>query len=381
MIGSRFYGARVLLLTMSIIACFNVRADSNDVCEITPPQDATVEQWDWYSSTLMGNKNGFKLDVAIYRDSIYFRLVDSGFLPYPIDDNFCVDSWIHGVIKGDKVVIDRSQRLNSYKLDWSQGGPDYGEFKGYKYFNACRATTYNMAFTGQHYHYYLGVRTIDKDIIFDYDPIVRCLNNPDEKIWVSSYIEDEAGWMGYDAPMLPGPVYLDFELMYVPDGPLTPQPPKFYRGKDDWDKEDQFVLNGSIISKEGPAMHFYDLDYRIYLDGEPYVMYDDEGNPYTDIHMNYKGASTRRGLAVGSCTVPFKPFKEAYAVMVYKYEDGAEVVSEPAPLVDISVVDEVFGEEPEDVSAPVYDLSGRRVKPDRHAPGVFIRNGRKFMVR
>ena len=128
-------------------------------------------------------------------------------------------------------------------------------------------------------------------------------------------------------------------------------------------------------------MHFYDLDYRIYLDGEPYVMYDDEGNPYTDIHMNYKGASTRRGLAVGSCTVPFKPFKEAYAVMVYKYEDGAEVVSEPAPLVDISVVDEVFGEEPEDVSAPVYDLSGRRVKPDRHAPGVFIRNGRKFMVR
>lgn len=64
-IGSRFYGARVLLLTMSIIACFNVRADSNDVCEITPPQNATVEQWNWYSSTLMGNKNGFKLDVAI----------------------------------------------------------------------------------------------------------------------------------------------------------------------------------------------------------------------------------------------------------------------------------------------------------------------------
>lgn len=44
-------------------------------------------------------------------------------------------------------------------------------------------------------------------------------------------------------------------------------------------------------------------------------------------------------------------------------------------------VGEVFREEREDVSASVYDLSGRRVRPDCLAPGAYIRNGRKFIVR
>lgn len=49
--------------------------------------------------------------------------------------------------------------------------------------------------------------------------------------------------------------------------------------------------------------------------------------------------------------------------------------------VGVGGVSDVFGEEVNDATAPMYDLQGRQVNPKTAAPGIYIRNGKKILVR
>ena len=49
--------------------------------------------------------------------------------------------------------------------------------------------------------------------------------------------------------------------------------------------------------------------------------------------------------------------------------------------IGVGGVSDVFGEEVNDATAPMYDLQGRRVNPETAAPGIYIRNGKKIMKR
>ena len=44
-------------------------------------------------------------------------------------------------------------------------------------------------------------------------------------------------------------------------------------------------------------------------------------------------------------------------------------------------VDEIVEPSPATESSAVFDLQGRQVDPDRLAPGIYLRNGRKFIKR
>lgn len=133
-------------------------------------------------------------------------------------------------------------------------------------------------------------------------------------------------------------------------------------------------------------MHYYQLYFRLYIDGKPYT-YIYDGKSITDIYWKYSGESPKEGWHLYYTHIPFdesifkKPYNNVCAKLVYKYEDGLEVESAPTLLIDVSGVDEVFREDMEDIDAPVYDLAGRRIRPDRLVPGIYIRNGKKFMVK
>lgn len=49
--------------------------------------------------------------------------------------------------------------------------------------------------------------------------------------------------------------------------------------------------------------------------------------------------------------------------------------------VGVGGVSDVFGEEVNDATAPMYDLQGRRVNPKTVRPGIYIRGGKKIIVR
>lgn len=386
-----FSNAKILLTILSLIGCLDLKAQSGDSDIVTPPKDAKIETWDWYYSYILPNFSNwnFKLDVALSEDSIYFRLADRGQSQYEseFDGPFYTDSWVRGKIQGDKVVINRPAKLMSYRGMEGDDGPDHSKFAGYKYFNASKFWTENTYHTDQHYYMSYNVETIDKDITFDYNPNLKILNNPDCDIWVSSYQKDEAGYESYDTPFLPcSPIYSDFELIYVPDGPLTPKAPEFlYESSCPTDRKNNkyLILNGSILSEEGLAMHYSELYYRIYVDGKPYIYdYTLNGDPITDINMGYKGRQSRNGNHLWLTHIPCdKPLSNAYAVMVYKYADGMETVSAPTQLRDVSKINELVSEDQEDMTSPVYDLSGRCVKPENLSPGIYISKGKKFIVK
>lgn len=386
-INSKIFNVKTLLAIFSIMVCLDLKAQSDDPDITLPPEDAKIETWDWYCSYEWGNdQDRRKLDVALSEDSIYFRLVDSGRSQYEsqFDGPFCPDSWVRGKIHGDNVVVNRPATLMSYrKLEGSQE-PDHSKFAGYKYFNASKYWTKDAGHTDQHYYTSYNVETVDKDITFDYNPNLKILNNPDCDIWVSTYQQDEYSYTTYDVPVLPSPIYSDFELINVPDGPLTPKAPEFlYDTPCPRDNKNYVTLNGSILSEEGPAMHYYNLYYRIYVDGKPYVYdYSYYGDPLTDIYMGYKGKSTRNRMHGSLIHIPYdKQLDNAYAVMVYKYGDGLESISSPAPLRDASKINDLISDNQDDMNTPVYDLSGRCVKRENLSPGIYIRNGKKFIVR
>ena len=44
-------------------------------------------------------------------------------------------------------------------------------------------------------------------------------------------------------------------------------------------------------------------------------------------------------------------------------------------------VGNIINENVDNNTTVVYDLQGRRIKPDNLRPGIYIRNGKKFIVR
>lgn len=377
---------RICTLIFALSVGTYILADVNDISVISPPEEAQIETWDWYANTLIGGSRlSRKLDVALFEDSIYFRLYDIGTGVGPMEQPFAVDSWIGGEVNNGKLLVKRAQQLMSYNYTGESGSPDYNSPIPYKYFNSCKYWSEKYSEDSRNSSYF--VKTLTEDIDFDYDSQKKWIHNPSCAIWTSDLVDDEAGWSG-DVPVWPEPIYLDFELMYAPEGPLTPQAPEFYLETCPFYNQKYLILTGNIFSKEGPAMHYYKLYFRIYIDGKLYEYKYHNGEPETDIWWGYGGRSIENGGHLLHYThirydeaIFKKPFNTTYAVLVYKYEDGSEVVSAPSTLVDVSGIDEIFKEDAEAANAPVYDLSGRIVRPDQLAPGIYIRNGKKFMVR
>lgn len=287
---------------------------------------------------------------SITNDSIYFKYYSQD------NDEIGDNCWVRGYIDGDEVTIKSG-------LKFDRG----------LYFCSCKYWTQLVSYGDGRYHTLYYAETVDDDVLFKYDANKKWLYTLQD-IWITSSYPDK--WLmeasSKEGPFWPDDLYACYELIYVPEGPLTPQAPRFTYETDS-DGKKYMKLNGSVFSIEGPAMHYDKLKFRIFIDGEQ--------NPAYDYAIRYYGHDFS-GWNILQWNVEYdRPFREAYAVMVYKYEDGSEVVSAPAPIVDVSGVDEIFRDNSEDVAAPVYDLSGRRVKPDRLAPGVYIRNGKKFMVR
>lgn len=377
--------ARILLMIAMVFCCMGLHGARNGVSVTAPPEGAVIYTWDWYASTLAGFRpESRRLDIAQSADSIYIRLYDV--TSNPASGLFAIDSWIGGKVEDGKVRIKGTTEVPTYEYEFVNNvlHVKYDSFLGYRYFNPAQYETWTEI-SGDTYRDWGRIWTVEEDVLLDYDSDRKWIHNPASCIWVSDNKVDWDCTGGREGPLWPWSVYDDFELFYVPEGPLTPRVPQFklgtYNDPLTWEEKKCLLLSGCVTSEEGPSMHYYRLYFRVYVDGQPYVLSYWEDEPRYDLWMDYGGRKTWDGYGK-SVLVPFdRPFREAYAVMVYKYEDGSEVVSAPAPIVDVSGVDEIFRDNSEDVAAPVYDLSGRRVKPDRLAPGVYIRNGKKFMVR
>lgn len=71
--------------------------------------------------------------------------------------------------------------------------------------------------------------------------------------------------------------------------------------------------------------------------------------------------------------------------MYYEKEDGSRIKSPRVRATNVTGIKDVVAEstsEPTfDIKDYVFDLSGRKVNPQNLSPGIYIRNGRKFLVR
>lgn len=328
-----------LLFAMTCCPVVLAGTTTNDVECL--PDGVPVEFWDCWRSAMSVNFDygEHPTKVAVTVDSIYFK-----YHAQDIDD-FDDGCWVRGLKGGDGVAIKSGLHLE----DGS-------------YLNSCNFWTRSEYIEGYSIYWYYA-QTLEDDVVFKYDADRKWLYTL-QKIWITPghpYKWQMEG-SNKEGPFAPDDLFGSYELIYVPEEPLTPQPPKFlYEAAADGKK--YMRLNGSVFSVEGPAMHFDRLKFRIYIDGNPIQGYYD--------YAEWCYGHDFSGWNIIQVNLEYEEsFQDAYAVMVYKYEDGSEIVSAPAPIVDVSGVDEVFREDIEDIDAPVYDLSGRRVRPDRLAPGV-----------
>lgn len=295
------------------------------------------------------------------------------------------DLWIKGEIRGNKVVFP-----NATFIGYNNEGKEL-------YMNSVKYEHVPYSSPGRG-HMVIDITALGEDLIFDYDPITGNLTNPSACINFES--KPNYSWeqdLVLDSFILAFIRTCDFfnesEIIKIPEGyeykPCSPIIKKYYSGECE-------------IRVNYQDAHGYMMDpYKMYL-----VFYKNDGDPLVfnclDVETMTKEETTEvpyatqyvyitKGLdGIGPNLVNnqvFKPFPHSldfpegvgWAQLIYKDDDGYTSSSPSFSSVKLPVEDNApFGiNEDKDV---IYDLTGRRVNPQNIAPGIYIRNGKKYII-
>lgn len=176
-------------------------------------------------------------------------------------------------------------------------------------------------------------------------------------------------------------IYAKSVFSKIPDSPRRPQTPEIkidnYGGKNS-----TVTVCGSYFDTDGYVMDVEKMYYKLYVGGEPFVFSKDSchGASYLTEPSEYLSYA-RMNMTLDMVNLPSNyrfsinlPSNQAETVeaeLIY-IQDGKEYSSSVGTLTE-------GGNSPEDES--VYDLLGRKVSPDSLIHGIYIKGGKKFVVR
>lgn len=335
-----------------------------------PPADASFSRAQVLSrayGSLAGNNSypqtqGRFVTLATHGDSIYVRNLfpDSG------------RGWLKGTLEGGKAVFHRGDVSSSRS--------------GLKHL-----AVYDWSVEGEKFEKKLVLTPVEDDLKFDYDATELTLSNPSAAFYQATDVDQTVSMPLVDMCFSKPSVFIDAAVSPWQDVPLTPVNPRFTGTKwvdGDYAYRSYYML--SDISEEGMLMDSSKLYYRIlYNDGIPVeaALKDEDGNEYvtSDIPYNYNCDSYTQGADIlqegDEWCIYYPPRASAIEASIQLFYDGGgetrasgiDCISSPNSVEEV----EASGAE----SSVIYDLQGRRVDPDLIAPGIYIRNGRKLVIR
>lgn len=383
-----------------MIAIFHIYAADELTCHITPPENSTPESYNMF----WGVRHSGSYDSGFfdrYHNSVYQKIIfgqDSIYIQGLMRYGQPYKWWIKGAIKGNKaifshrepigrVIDNRRESKNSdiYLFTCEDGGkiPAHSA-------DSC----YNLK----------------EDLILDYDADRHTLSNPNHwfcfrPVCVGNNPDTE--WESWPYNMTEpgmdfnyGQCYFD-RILITPssDEPDTPLAPQF--SLINLNGIDYFELLGNHVTENGLSTYPGNLTYVVYVkeninrrfypsSSREYLM-EGKGNeickakyegyiPYSVIWPEQEEKPRPRKIYY---KVQSKPFIESYAIIEGKfYSEYGELKgayeSDRAYLDNSGI--EAIGDENE-ADGAVYDLTGRRVSRDNLAPGIYISNGQKFIVK
>ena len=335
-----------------------------------PPSDATYTLsqilslnmgfWPFYDDVESFPKQGRFINIATKADSIYVKNLfpESGSL------------WLKGRLENGKAIFNRGDVVASR-----------GEVK--------RLGVYSWMMDDPSDPKKIMLSPVNDNLSFDYDPITNTLSNPsaafDGVADIDLNVKMDFYKLAYNKPS----VYIDAEITPWENKPLTPQSPVIIAKLGVIDMFEQgphaeFLL--SDISQEGMLMDSERLYYHFTINDNIPVevtLKDNYGRDYVtaDIPFNYSGHLNEQETCV---------IQNGYRWYVYYDSDDIEKIS--IQLIYeaacdkrysdlVTGIDEIAGPSPATESPAVFDLQGRQVDPDRLAPGIYVRSGRKFIKR
>ena len=335
-----------------------------------PPADASFTQAQLISrayGSLAGKSSypqtqGRFVTLATHGDSLYVRNLfpDSG------------RGWLKGTLEGGKAVFHRGDVSSSRS-----------ELK--------RLAVYDWSVEGEKFEKKLVLTPVDGDLTFDYDAMEKTLSNPSAAFYQATDVGQTVSMPLVDMRYSKPSVFIDAAVSPWEDVPLTPPNPRFTATEwvdGDYAYNSDYML--SDISVEGMLMDSSKLYYRIlYNDGIPIevALRDEDGNEYVtgDIPYNYNCDSYGQGPDIrqegDTWRIYYFGKESAIEASIQLFYDGGgetrasgiDCISSPNSIEEVAA--------PEAESSVIYDLQGRRVDPDLIAPGIYIRNGRKFVKR
>ena len=347
-----------------------------DYTPIVPPEGYEEEDYQinfipfaqTYLQGFEGDRDAsLRLKVVRTEDSFYIKGL--GFFDGP-------DVWFKGRIEGKRVVFPQwNEEVNS----------------AYGLYMTAVTDGHSVDSPGNsHTHYQMEVTPLAEDIIFDYDPTTGNLTNPSSVFICDTppfrtYRDDVSSEMVNSILSWSLDFYNEAEIIRIPEDVVyRPFSPSYlgpwynncrvkvnYRDANGY-MMDPYKMYLRFHSKSGPIVWEY-----LNMDNWEYEMGDKIpfGRFYLDTvrditHTGYNLSNNQRYIFYLPSFV--EPSDISWVELIY--EDGGESWSSTS--VDRIIDDSASVDE----NAPIYDLTGRRVDPNNLEKGIYIRNGRKFIV-
>lgn len=329
-----------------------------DVAPVGVPQGLTATAcdlvWDNPNSNSidLDNLRGKLVDVAVDGSDIYVRgLVTS--VP---------EAWAKGKIEDKKATFANGQFMgvsNGYMLYFTPATHQTTEYPDYGF----SITTFTA--TGQ-------------EMSFDWNPANVSLTAPTADMIVSVGLNSNSAFDTYMAPRIN-------KFENVAATPKTPSITSVGQYEDEHGPYMAVAIRTSDFSVDDSYMDRSKLGYRVFINGseEPFEFTPAE-YPTIDAPLTVVPLTLNTQDFVSSDNYQnFYIFRTDIAKIEVQmvYTGGNTTSYSGKGLWQDAGVHDVLESEGFDREAPVYDLTGRRVNPDAAAPGIYIRDGRKFLVR
>ena len=348
-----------------------------DYTPIVPPEGYEEEDYQinfipfaqTYLSSFDGDQDAsLRLKVVRTEDSFYIKGL--GFFDGP-------DVWFKGRIEGKRVVFPQwNEEVNS----------------AYGLYMTAVKVEHSVEIPGQRVHFLMTVTPLSEDIIFDYDPTTGNLTNPS-----SVFICDTPpfGSYGYDVTgdnaerILSWSLdfYNEAEIIRIPEDVVyRPYRPSYSYY---WNNDKIYGLKINYRDANGYMMDPYKMYIRFHSKSGPieweYLNMDNweyetgDKIPFGRFYHDTVRYITGMGYNLSNnqpypFTIPSYVERSEISWVELIYEDGGATWSSTS--VDRIIDDSASVDE----NAPIYDLTGRKVDPNNLAKGIYIRNGRKFIV-
>ena len=392
--------------------CWDTREIINAKCEWlpTPPADSDTFELTYIRLSLDQEDIHYKyylyqrLTAAKSDAAIYLKALND--LNFYTDDQENFSGWIKGDIEGNKLVFKDSSLVYVSRFDavtdvWDfeshkvirdtipvvdsvrMWGVEFGPLEKYEYNEVTALDYWDVSFTGH-------------DVSAEYNPRTDLIRHPDSELFFTPYRDKtyKCSKMLYDNEYLyewlDTPCYdlnevgiKDFLIGRVMERDPGSLPAPEYRytlrtldSSMPYPTRADYWINMDIVTDDGWLLDYGRLWFDFYIDGICV-----KTRPYIEVADPFCKYGVRSAMWVEKDIPMIEDIPFVEVECWYETEDGGRITSGRVVGRDVSEVKEITVDTTGSESdGPIYDLTGRMVRGENLSPGIYIRNGRKFVV-